>query len=88
MLAALTLATLLTSLGSSHEPVHTSPARTCGLVQRPSSPGGNRRRSRLLPLRCNWLLGVFESPDYLIGAQQDSLWNGDAENSCGLDIDD
>ena len=31
---------------------------------------------------------LLASLDYLIGAQQDSLWNGDAENSCRLDIDD
>ena len=30
-------------------------------AQRPSSPGGNRRRSRLLPLRWNWWFGVSRS---------------------------
>jgi len=35
--------------GSSHEPMHTSPARTCGLVQRrPSAAGQQRREAALL----------------------------------------
>jgi len=47
-------------------------------AERPSSPGGDRRRRRLLTLRWNWMLGVIMLADDLVGARQKGLKHVDA----------